>query len=37
MLIVQAQVEGVPIASNETIFDDYGIARLWPSAWRSAR
>lgn len=29
MLIVQAQVEGVPIASNETIFDDYGVTRLW--------
>jgi len=29
MLIVQAQAEGVPIASNETIFDDYGITRLW--------
>jgi PIN domain nuclease of toxin-antitoxin system len=29
MLIVQAQAEGVPIASNETIFEDYGITRLW--------
>ena len=29
MLIVQAQAEGVPIASNETVFDDYGITRLW--------
>ena len=29
MLIVQAHVEGVPIASNETIFDDYGVTRLW--------
>ena len=29
MLIVQAQAEGVPIASNETLFDDYGITRLW--------
>ena len=29
MLIVQAQAEGVPVASNETIFDDYGITRLW--------
>jgi PIN domain nuclease of toxin-antitoxin system len=28
-LIVQAQAEGVPIASNETIFDDYGVTRLW--------
>jgi PIN domain nuclease of toxin-antitoxin system len=29
MLIVQTQAEGVPIASNETIFDDYGVTRLW--------
>lgn len=29
MLIVQAQMEGLPIASNEMIFDSYGVARLW--------
>ena len=29
MLIVQAQVEAVPIISNEAIFDTYGVARLW--------
>ena len=29
MLIVQAQAEGVPIVSNESIFDDYGVARFW--------
>ena len=29
MLIVQAQAEGVPIASNETLFDHYGVTRLW--------
>jgi PIN domain nuclease of toxin-antitoxin system len=29
MLIVQAQMEGVPIASNETVFERYGISRLW--------
>src|SRR5215468_5476750 len=29
MLIVQAQAEGVPIASSETVFDDYGLTRLW--------
>jgi PIN domain nuclease of toxin-antitoxin system len=29
MLIVVAQAEGVPIASNETTFDDYGVTRLW--------
>jgi PIN domain nuclease of toxin-antitoxin system len=29
MLIAQAQVEGMPIASNDTAFDDYQIARIW--------
>ena len=29
MLIVQAQAEGVVIASNETLFDEYGITRIW--------
>lgn len=29
MLIVQAQAEGVPIASNEKVFDHYGVTRLW--------
>jgi hypothetical protein len=29
MLIVQAQAEGVPIASGETIFDDYTVTRFW--------
>lgn len=29
MLIVQAQAEGVAIATNEAIFDDYGVTRLW--------
>jgi PIN domain nuclease of toxin-antitoxin system len=29
MLIVQAQAEGVPIASSETIFDDYRLTRFW--------
>jgi PIN domain nuclease of toxin-antitoxin system len=29
MLIVQAQAEGVPIISNEAIFDSYGVTRLW--------
>jgi PIN domain nuclease of toxin-antitoxin system len=29
MLIVQAQAEGVPIASNETVFEEYGVSRLW--------
>lgn len=29
MLIVQAQTEGIPIASNETVFDGYGLTRFW--------
>jgi PIN domain nuclease of toxin-antitoxin system len=29
MLIAQAQAEGIPIVSNETAFDGYGIRRIW--------
>lgn len=29
MLIAQAQAEGVVIVSNETLFDGYGIRRVW--------
>jgi PIN domain nuclease of toxin-antitoxin system len=29
MLIAQAQAEGIPLISNETLFDQYGIQRLW--------
>lgn len=29
MLIAQAQALGVPLISNEKVFDDYGIRRLW--------
>ena len=29
MLIAQAQAENVPLLSNESIFDSYGIRRLW--------
>jgi len=29
MLIVQAQAEGVPIVSSDTVFDAYGVTRLW--------
>jgi PIN domain nuclease of toxin-antitoxin system len=29
MLIAQAQVEGVPLISIETIFDSYRIQRIW--------
>ncbi len=29
MLIAQAQAEGIPLVSNETIFDEYGVTRIW--------
>jgi PIN domain nuclease of toxin-antitoxin system len=29
LLIVQAQVEGIPIVSVDAAFDPYGIVRLW--------
>jgi PIN domain nuclease of toxin-antitoxin system len=29
MLIAQAQVENIPLATNEETFDRYGINRLW--------
>ena len=29
MLIAQAQLEDVPIVSNETVFDGYGVTRVW--------
>ena len=29
MLIAQAQVEDIPLATNEETFDRYGIKRLW--------
>jgi PIN domain nuclease of toxin-antitoxin system len=29
MLIAQAQALSVPIISNERIFDNYGINRIW--------
>lgn len=29
MLIAQALSEGIPIASNEEIFDTYGTVRIW--------
>jgi PIN domain nuclease of toxin-antitoxin system len=29
MLIAQSQAENVPIISNETIFESYGVRRLW--------
>jgi PIN domain nuclease of toxin-antitoxin system len=29
MLIAQALVEGVPMVSNEAVFDGYGVERVW--------
>jgi PIN domain nuclease of toxin-antitoxin system len=29
MLIAQAQAEGVPLVTNELIFDAYGVRRIW--------
>jgi PIN domain nuclease of toxin-antitoxin system len=29
MLIAQAQIEGLTLVSNETLFDTFGVARLW--------
>ena len=29
MLIAQAQAEGVPVVTNELIFDAYGVRRIW--------
>jgi PIN domain nuclease of toxin-antitoxin system len=29
MLVAQAQAENVPIISNDTVFDGYGVRRLW--------
>ena len=29
MLIAQAQIEDLPLVTNETLFDDYGVTRLW--------
>jgi PIN domain nuclease of toxin-antitoxin system len=29
MLIAQAQIEGLTLVSNETLFDHFGVHRLW--------
>ncbi len=29
MLIAQAQIEGLTLVSNETLFDNFGVRRLW--------
>jgi len=29
MLVAQALVEGLPIVSNDAVFDDYVVQRIW--------
>ncbi len=29
MLIAQAQAENLPVLSNDRVFDDYGVRRIW--------
>lgn len=29
LLIAQARVEGIPLVSNEALFDGFGIERIW--------
>jgi PIN domain nuclease of toxin-antitoxin system len=29
MLVAQAQAENMPLVSNETVFDSYGVRRIW--------
>jgi PIN domain nuclease of toxin-antitoxin system len=29
LLIAQSMLEGIPLVSNETLFDGFGITRLW--------
>jgi PIN domain nuclease of toxin-antitoxin system len=29
MLIAQAQAENMPVVSNDTVFDTYGVRRMW--------
>lgn len=29
MLIAQAQAENIPLVSNEAVFDQYGLRRIW--------
>lgn len=29
MLIAQAQAEGLAVVSNEALFDEYGVSRVW--------
>ncbi len=29
LLIAQARLEGIPLVSNEKLFDDFGVERIW--------
>jgi PIN domain nuclease of toxin-antitoxin system len=29
MLIAQAQADSMPVVSNDVVFDDYGVRRIW--------
>ena len=29
MLLAQAQMEDLPLVTNETLFDGFGITRVW--------
>ena len=29
MLAAQAQIEDLPIITNDHVFDDYGVTRIW--------
>lgn len=29
MLVAQAQIEDLPIVTNDRVFDEYGVTRLW--------
>jgi PIN domain nuclease of toxin-antitoxin system len=29
MLIAQSQAENLPLVSNDAVFDDYGVVRIW--------
>jgi len=31
LLVAQALIEGLPVLSDKSIFDDYGVLRIWPS------
>jgi PIN domain nuclease of toxin-antitoxin system len=31
LLVAQALIEGLPVLSDKSVFDDYGVLRIWPS------